>query len=72
MLNKLIRYFLETLQGLEPQLRKRESIQELTRGVGEVMALVEATMGQDIDEKSLEAIAAKATTLRALIEGKDR
>ena len=68
----IIRYFLETLQGLEPQLRKRESIQELTRGVKEVYELVTPTVEAGMDEKTLEAVAAKATTLRALIEGRER
>ena len=68
----IIEYFLQILNGLEPQLRKRESIVELTRGVGELQALIEPTVEAGMDEKSLEAIALKATTLRALIEGRDR
>ncbi|MEM9478280.1 MAG: hypothetical protein AAGA58_01320 [Verrucomicrobiota bacterium] len=66
----IIEYFRQVLQGLEPQLRQRESVKELTRGINELHALIASTAENGMDEKALEAIAAKATTLRALFEGR--
>ncbi len=67
-----IRYFQESLHGLEPKLRKNANIQKVTESVGQIYTIVEKAEGAPLKEEDLQALLDKARALRKLIEGPKR
>ena len=67
-----IRYFQESLHGLEPKLRKNPNIQKVTEGVGKIYAVIEKADGKALSEADLQNLLDQARALRKLIEGPKR
>lgn len=66
----IVEYFYQILQGLEPDIRKLESVQKVTEAVREIHEIILPLDGETIPEKTLVTLARKATLLRVMIEGK--
>jgi hypothetical protein len=63
-----VRYFVESLNGLEPKLQENPSIEQLNIGLSEILEIVEKYEDKELDEESVQRILDKVRKLRMLIE----
>jgi hypothetical protein len=67
-----VRYFLESLNGLEPKLQENPNIQKTVEIVSAIQEAVDATEGKAVDEATLQILLAKSREFRALVEAGEK
>ncbi|MGI9240188.1 MAG: hypothetical protein ACR2RV_05275, partial [Verrucomicrobiales bacterium] len=68
----LVEYFYDSLQGLEPDLREKQHILELTKGIGELREMLDLPPDTKIDEERTEELLAKAQQLIRLVNKEEK